>query len=399
MKNNVLTVLKKECTRIFSDRKLFFAAVILPGLLIFVMYTFMGTFFQDIFVVDYDYRYQVHTVNLPESVAPLLAHEHLRIDISHTPEARVDYVKEQITNRETDLLVVFPENFDALVASFDANAGVIPNIQIWANFARTESHEANSIVTGILHSFHNYYLLSPRFTVNAPTHDVPYGNFNLATDADMFAMVMGMIVPMMFILFIFTGCQAIAPESIAGEKERGTLGSILVTPASRRDIALGKILAVAFFSLLGALGSILGMALSMPGLMGLDESILTFFSVTDLILLLLIAVSTTLVFVAALSVLSAYAKSVKEATAYSMPIMLIVFVGGLAGMIMGGVPDGIGFFFIPVVNSSLAITAIFSFNVDVLNILIAAVANTVIALLLTFVLAKIFSSEKIVFDK
>jgi len=398
MKNNVLTVMKKEFSRIFGDRKLFFATVILPGLMIFLMYTLMGSFMQGIMTVDEEYEYQIYAVNLPESIAPFLENAHSRMSIRHIPESDIERATQQVTNRLADLLVVFPAYFDEVVPTFDPQAGQrAPNVQVWANFARTESSEANSIVTGILQFYHHE--LTHRFTINAPTDDAYYADFNLATDADMFAMIMGMIVPMLFILFIFTGCQAIAPESIAGEKERGTLGSLLVTPANRRDIALGKVLAVGFFALLGAGGSVVAMFFSMPNMMGLEDSLWGFFSIADILLLLVISVSTTLVFVGILSVLSAYAKSVKEATAYSMPIMLVVFVAGVAGMILGGVPDGVWYYFIPVFNSSLALAAIFSFEVNIANILIAAGVNLVVALLLVVVLAKIFSSEKIVFDK
>jgi sodium transport system permease protein len=401
MKNNVITIMKKECSRIFNDRKLFVTTVILPGVLIFVMYTLMGTFMADLFAVDDDYVYQVHAVNLPDSMSALLSPEELRLEIIPTAEGEIEYVKERITNRTTDLLLIFPQNFDEYVAVFDPATATqpAPNIQMWHNHARTESSEANNIVRSVINAYH--HALTHRFNINAPTEDAPEGNFNLATDADMFAMIMGMLVPLLFILFIFTGCQALAPESIAGEKERGTLGSVLVTPTNRRDIALGKILGIGIFALLSAVVSILGTVLAMPNLMvDMDMgNIFEFYSVADFALLLLVALSTTLVFVALLSVLSAYSKSVKEATAASMPVMIIVVLAGLAGMIFGDIPTDPAFYLIPIVNSSLSISGIFSFDINVANVLITVGINIVIALVLTVVLARMFSSEKIVFDK
>jgi len=403
MKNNTFTVMKKECKRIFSDRKLFFTSVVLPGLLLFVMYSFIGTFMGQMFSVEDTYVYQVHAVNMPDSIAEIMSEPELRIEITDISEDEIEGVKQKISERETDLLLVFPPQFDEIIADFEpliaAERGIdAPNIQMWANFARTESGKANNIVTALLNNYHHN--LTHRFTINAPSDAAPEGDYNLASDADMFAMVLGMLIPLLFIIFIFTGCQSIAPESIAGEKERGTLGSILVTPANRRDIALGKILGVAVFSLMSAVVSILGAVLAMPGMMGLESgSIFDFYSVTDFALLLLVASSTTLVFVSLLSVLSAYAKSVKEATAYAMPIMLVVFVAGLAGMAFDGTPTEIIYYLFPVINSSLSISAIFSFEVSVLNVLTTAAVNIAVALIFTVVLAKIFSSEKIVFDK
>lgn len=400
MKNNVLTIMKKECKRNFSDKRLFFTTVLLPGLLMFTMYSLMGTFMGGFFDVKEDCLYQVHAVNLPDSIAEVLASEEHMINVLQVSEEKIEEIKQRISDRETDLLLVFPSSFDALVYAFDPQAATepAPNIQIWANFARTESMEANRLVMKLLNDYH--HALTHRFSINAPTYYAPYGDFNLATDADMFAMVFGMITPMLFIFFIYTGCQAIAPESIAGEKERGTLGSILVTPANRRDIALGKILGIAIFALMSAAASILGFFLAMSNMIGMESSnSFELYSIEDFVLLLLVATSTTFVFVSLLSVLSAYAKSIKEANSYSMPVFFIVFVAGLVGMFLGEVPTEIGYFLIPVANSALSIAAIFSFEANVLNILITTAVNIFVALIFTVILARIFSSEKIVFDK
>jgi sodium transport system permease protein len=361
----------------------------------------MGTFNESLFTVDDDYFYQIHAVNMPASIAEVLSPEELRMEIHDITENEIEGVKTQLENRDTDLLIIFPLNFDEDVAAFDPATAeaAAPNVQIWSNMARTESSDANRIVKSLLDAYH--FALTHRFSVNAPTDEVPDGNFNLATDADMFRMIMGMMIPLLFLIFIFTGCQSLAPESIAGEKERGTLGSVLVTPTNRRDIALGKILGIAFFSLLSAVVSILGALLALPSMMtGMETGgIFEIFSVTDMLLLFIVASSTTLVFVSLLSVLSAYAKSVKEAAAYAMPIMFVVMVASLASMFFDSTPEDIVYFVIPVMNSALSISAIFTAEINIVNILTATVVNLLIAVTFTLILAKIFSSEKIVFDK
>lgn len=398
MRNNVLTVMKKECARIFGDKKLFFTAVILPGLMLFVMYFFIGAFMATLFTVEDDYIYQIHTINLPASIAEILPLDELEILPAY--EHEIDEIREKIRNRETDVLLVFPENFDEIVENFDREAGdIAPNIEVWSNMTRTESNEASWLIRDILHAHH--FDLTHLFRINCP-EEVP-GGYDLATDADVFAMVMGMMIPMLFVIFIYSGCLSIAPESIAGEKERGTLGAILATPARRRDIALGKILGIAIFSLMSAVVSIFAALFAMPGMMvgmEMEGGILAMYSALDFVLLFLITISTTLVFVSLLCVLSAYAKSIKEATSYAMPVMMIVVAGSLVGMILGEVPDSPIYFLIPVVNSALSIASIFAPDVlNTANILIATVTNFVLALIFTVILAKIFGSERIVFDK
>ena len=391
MKNNTLTIMKKECARIISDRKLLFTAVLLPGILIYVMYTFMGNFMGGMFEVDDSYIYQVHVVNMPPSVYELMSPPELRLNIINVSEADAANIKQQIEDRETDLLVVFPLNFDYLVAAFDVATatGPAPNVQIWANVARNESSEARMIVDGLLNAYH--HALTHRFSIES---------HNLATEADMLAMVLGFMIPMLFIMFIYQGCMAIAPDCISGEKERGTLGAILVTPASRRDMAFGKILSIAIFGLLSAVGSIVGTMLALPGLVGLEGgNIMDVYTPSDFLLLFVVAASTTLVFVSALSVMSAYAKSVKEANAYATPFMLISIVCGLASTVLGGVPEEIYFYLIPIFNSALSITSVINGDISAVNIIVTAATNIIFTLICTGVLARIFSSEKIVFDK
>ena len=193
------------------------------------------------------------------------------------------------------------------------------------------------------------------------------------------------------------------PESVAGEKERGTLGTLLVTTASRKQMALGKTLGLAFFSLLSAVGSFIGLIFSMgqmmPGAEDLigDVSVLEFFSFQDILFLFLISVSLSLLFVALLSVISTFAKSVKEANAVAMPLTIVVLIGAMGGGLAGGT-DILLFHLIPVFNSSLGITAIINSETSVLNIAVTIGSNFVFAMILTGIMAAMFNSEKIVFD-
>ena len=75
----------------------------------------------------------------------------------------------------------------------------------------------------------------------------------------------------LLLIFVISGAMSITPESVAGEKERGTIATILVTPVRRSYVAIGKILALSAFSLIGATSSFLGTVLSLPKLMGLPD--------------------------------------------------------------------------------------------------------------------------------
>jgi len=401
--NVTLSIMKKEITRIFNDRKLLFAAVILPGFLIFLSLSLTGRLTEAMVSVDDDHVYEVHAVNLPDSIAALLAPDELRINLVHATAADTERIKQDITDQNTDLLLIFPTGFDAYVAVFDPVTAttLAPNIEIWANSARNESMEARNLVTAVINAYH--HSLTHRFSINAPTAEVPDGNFDLATAGDIMALILGMLLPMLFIVIIFTGCQSLVPESVAGEKERGTLGTLLVTTASRKQMAFGKILGLSLFALLGALGSFIGLLFSMSNMvpdMGdlMDGAgVMDMFSVQDIVLIFLIATSLALFFVSLLSIVSTYAKSVKEANAYTAPLTIFILGGAMAGGFLGNA-DSIFVHMIPIFNSSLGITAIINSDVSILNTVIAIGTNFVLAIIMTGVVAAMFSSEKIVFD-
>jgi sodium transport system permease protein len=363
------------------------------------MYFLMGNLMGQMFAVKDDYTYQVHAVNMPQSVRDLLSPPALKIDIVDTAQSDAETVKQQIADKETDLLVIFPPDFDALVAAFNvaSSTGPAPNIEIWANSARSESNSVQGLVSGILGAYH--YSLTHKFSINAPSEDAEGGDYELATDADIFGMVLGFMIPMMLMIFLYSGCLSLAAESISGEKERGTLGGMLVTPTRRSDMALAKILSISIFALMSAAVSMVAMILTLPKMMQMDVSIAELYSVTDFALLFLVVVTTALVFVSLLSLLSAYAKSIKEATAYAQPIMIIVMLCGLASTILGGVPSQIYYYLIPVFNSALCISSVVSHEANVINVAVTAGINILFTLACTGLLAKMFNSEKIVFDK
>lgn len=398
MRNNILTIMKKECSRLFGDKKLFLTAVILPGLLIFVMYNLMGNLMANINSVEKDYVYQIYAVNMPDSISGIISAGDLNVNVINTSEADAESVKQRITDKEADILIKFPVGFDALVEAYDVSSETsAPNVQIWSNMARTESAEANDIITSVLNEYE--YSMANKFDINAVSAENPDEQYQLASEADIFMTYFVYMLPMMLIMFIFVGCQAIAPESIAGEKERGTLGTLLVTPAKRSDIALAKIFSITIFGLLGAAGSFLGLMLSLPKMMQTDSVSIDYYSIADYAMIFIISVSTVLVFVSILSILSAYSKSIKEATTYSMPFMILSILFGLSSMLTGGVPKEIYYYLIPVFNSAQCLTAIFKLEASALNIAVTTGTNIVFMLLCTFALTRMFNSEKIVFDK
>ena len=399
-KNNILTIVKKEFARFFGDKRLVFTTVIMPGLLIYVIYTFMLGGIRDTFEADKDYRAKVYVQNMPKSVQPMF--EGLGMDISNADDTDIESIKSLIENKEVELLVVFPPQFDSAVANYNVadTTQVAPNVLIYSNVANIESDNAEGFVRTMLTSYEE--TISNKFNINAYTEETANEKFDLATDEDFMGKIFSSMLPFMLLIFLYSGCMAVAPESISGEKERGTIATLLVTPMSRSHLAFGKIISLSFIALISGLSSFLGVMLSLPEFIGSEiEGLSTnIYTTSDYLLILGIILSTVLVLISVISIISAYAKTVKEAATLVLPLMIVIMMVGLTSMIGGGEPQtSLSWYLIPVYNSVQAMTGIFSFNYSLVNVGITIVVNIIYAGAFSYVLAKMFNSEKIMFSK
>ena len=393
MKNNIYTIFRKEMARFFKDKRLVITTLILPGLMIFIMYTFMGNMMKKQFSVADDYVAKVYVKNLPPSIDKKLDKKLLEIEIV---EGNLENYKKLVSEKEADLVVNFPASFDKEVAEYKTGEGKAPQVEIFYNSARQESSAAYTMFTGILSNYETE--LSNRFDANADEKM----RYDLANKEDMTGKLFGSMLPMLLMIFIWSGCMAIAPESIAGEKERGTIATLLVTPMSRQALALGKIFALSIIAFLSGVSSFVGTFASLPAMYGgMNSNIDTaFYSGKDFAFLFIIIISTTILMVALISVLSAFAKSVKESATIISPLMIVIMVVSLLPMFDKGddIPS-MTTFLIPIYNSVICMNGIFKFTYSGMGVVISVAVNIVFTGVLVIMLTKMFDSEKIMFSK
>ena len=386
---NIWTIMKKEFSRFFKDKRLVLALV-LPGILIYVIYSFLGQgVFDKIGKTDENYVYQIYTVNMPEAFQePFSKTDKIELHAVSSEEANA--VKDKVADKDTDLLVVFPDDFEeAYEAVKNGTSETYPQVQLYYNTTRTEGSQAFALFSTLISEFQQE--VNPFFLA------VPQ---DLATEKDTTGMIFSMIAPMLVLMFLFSGCMAVAPESIAGEKERGTFATMLVTPVKRSHIAVGKIISLSVLSLISGLCSFLGLILSLPKLMGGMEGVsASVYSAGSYLMLLGIILSSVLVIVSLISVVSALAKSVKEATNMIGPMMILVMLLGVSTMFSSGAVGSFFWYLIPLYNSARAMSGIFSFAASPVAVFITIGANVAAAVLLAFALAKMFDNEKIMFNK
>ena len=388
MKSGILAIMKKELARFFGDRRMAFSTILLPGLMIFLLYTIMGNMTS----VDEDFKPQAAVVSMPDSLKETLESV---FTVNSIESSALEQSKEEIEQKDSQICIVFPEDFDAQVNGYDIASGEsAPNIQIYYNSSDTESQVAYTSVIEVLDQYEA--ALTNKFDINQGGE-----RYDLATEKDTAGTIFSSMLPMLLLIFLYSGCIAVAPESIAGEKERGTIATMLITPIKRSDIAIGKICALALIALLSGISSAVGTILSLPKLMGGAVDGLTgdVYGVTDYLMLGVVVIATVLLLITLISIISAFAKSVKEAQTAVVPLMIVVMLIGITAMFGTGAKTEFYYYLIPIYNSVQCMVGIFSFDFQAVNILIAIVSNLVYTLIGVWVLAKMFNSEKIVYSK
>ena len=402
MKSNTLTIIKKEFARFFGDRQLIFTALIMPGLLIYLIYSFMGTGIESMIQEGANDNVALRVENMPESIAPLFDNaDSLNITILPVPFTQKDI--DQLEDKDLNtVLMRFPADFDQQLATYVPQSGEpAPNIEIYYNSTNNATQRVFSILETMLTTYEES--ICNRFDINRvdETSEEPV-SFDQATDDNIGAMIWSKILPMLILMMLFSGVMAIAPSSIAGEKERGTIATLLVTPMRRNELALGKIISLSGIALMSGISSFIGIALSLPKMIhgDVDTAALGFHYTTgDYFVLLLTILAAVLIMASVISLLSALAKDVKNAGTMALPLMLVVMLCGLLPMFQNGASENLVIYLVPFYNSIEVMTAIFAHEVQWMPVVVTLVANVVYTGIAVWVLTRMFSSEKVMFAK
>ena len=181
---------------------------------------------------------------------------------------------------------------------------------------------------------------------------------NCASDKKMVGQLAGGILPYIFIAFGFIGCMYPAIDLFTGEKERGTLETLLTVPVGRWKILIGKMLVVVSSGMLAASCSLLGLFISIEfldlaqnkELLEVIHGILTPYFIGSMLALLLPLV---IFFAGVMIPIAIYAKSFKEAQSIITPLNIVMVLPAMVGF-FPGIELKLNTTLIPVVNVVLA---------------------------------------------
>lgn len=319
--------------------------------------------------------------------------------ISFDGSSDLEAMKAQVADGSIDLIVIFPENFMETVNSYEEQ-GEIPDIQVFYNPSEDYSSEAWTRLNTALDGIVRPSLLAQRigdmnmlevFTVNASGGGIVIDEQRAA------GQILSMMLPYLITILLFAGTMSLGTDTITGEKERGTMASMLVTPVRRSDIVLGKLLALTFMSMLSAAVYIIALVVAMPQAMGTGDLEFSF-NASQIVMVVILMILLAFFYVALVGLVAVLAKTMKEATTYVSPLYIIVIVAGLFTMLSTSGGHETWEYLVPIYNVALALGEIFTQELTVVHFLLTTGSTLVYSALISGIIVKAFNSERFMFN-
>lgn len=398
--SGIRQIFGKELARIFRDKKMIFSVFLLPVIIMIAILSIINVLASNMENNIESHISNVYMMNEPESFQQILENSGVKCNITAIDtDAQMKDAKAEILSGDADLIVEFPENLEQAVAGYQ-EGDQIPQIKTYQNPSEEYSTQAADNLTQVLETYRQT-LLSQRvgdmeslvvFQVNADNDDMYIQDEEKASGR-----AIGMMLPYFITILLFAGAMGIGTDMIAGEKERGTMASLLVSPIKRSSIVLGKVFSLMVISGLSSLIYVAAMVVCAPMMMdsfGGAGDLNIQLSIRQILMLAFLLVAISFLYSSIIALFSVFAKSVKEASTYVMPAYMLILVIGLVTMFNFGETDSSSYM-IPLYNTALTLQGILTQETTLAQYAVTLVETLVIGGVLTGVIVKAFESEKV----
>src|SRR5438105_3035732 len=395
---NVGIVYRKELTEWLRDRRTLISTVLVP-LLAFPVLMVGMTSLMAVMMNKHEKEIPQVLINQGENSPRLVAALQASKDLEIVPYA--DDWKDQISNKQIRAGVEIPPGFDASLSS----KSPLP-VQIHYYQGEVKSEFAARHVEDSLKSFRDDFVKERLEANNLPDSLIsPFKTekHNVAPAEKVSGAALGGLLGYMVILLSMTGAIYPAIDLTAGEKERGTMETILSSPLSRVDLVLGKFFLVLSASLSTAILSIISMGTSFylvghsPAMAQKDAAVFQLHvGLPTVLSVFLMALPLAVLFAAALLTIALFAKSYKEAQSYLTPMTFIVVIPAVASLLPGfDLTPKLAL--IPILSTSLVCKEIVAGTFHWNYILLIFISSSVYAAAALFIAVKMFQRESVLF--
>ncbi len=249
----------------------------------------------------------------------------------------------------------------------------------------------------------NLFLLRQRLAAAELSVDfvrpIATSELNVASPERMAGAVLGQIVPLILIIMTITGAIYPAIDLTAGERERGTLETLMVAPVPTVDLIAGKFIVVTIIGMLSAVLNLLsiGGTIYLGGLGSLlTQGTQLTIPLSSLGWILVLLLPLAVMFSAMLLAVCSFARSFKEAQNYIVPVMMGALIPGVVGILPGTRLEG-PIVIMPVANIVVLTRELFLARFDYSAIALVLLSTSLYAAAAVAIAAKLFGQEAVLF--
>ena len=400
--NKLFTIYFKEMRDVLRDRRTLLIMILLPMVVLPLLFNGLINFVQKQEAKASSEVLKVAILNpdvIPELSAAFNADNGFE-QVSGIADEKS--LKPAIQNGEIKLGLVFPANSGDLIArnrqleitAYYNNASltskVLSRTQTLVDEYNEDIRKVRLQALGLESSLDRESLIEPAKLKRA----------GIADKREILGERVGGMLPYLFIAFCFIGALYPAIDIGAGEKERGTLETLLLTPVPRSYLVTGKFLVVFTTGITTAILCLcsMGVWISMKGRQVRGElgEIIASISPVDLLLIGLMLLPLAATFAAILLSLSIYAKNFKEAQSYISPLSFLTILPAVIAM-LPGVELTWKWALVPVTNISLAIKELAKGTIDYQMLALIFGSTAVLAMVAIGLCVHMFQKESVLF--
>ena len=347
-------IFKKELKDMLRDRRTIFFMIVMPFLVIFLIFNLSMRLGMNMEKRAQEKELRVAVFSsapLPGFVRLLQKGDKVKID---TRVARAE-IDRAVNDGRIDFAISFADDFSESIDREESS-----EVGIYYKASTSENERALGRIHKVVEEYGKQLLnvrLQKKNLTTAFVEPLRIDDRDVSSVREKIGQRLGGMFPYFFVIFCFLGAMVPAIDLAAGEKERGTMETLLVSPASRLQIVTGKFLVVTASGIFTALASIVWLYLVFRQSRTVPPEVLSgvlkVIEWKSLLLLFAMVIPLCAFFAAILLSASVFAKSYKEAQSIITPLNFMVLIPVLIG-IFPGIRLNAATALIPILNISLA---------------------------------------------
>jgi len=394
----ISVVYRKELTEWLRDRRTLISTVLVP-LLAFPLLMVGITALATVMIGNAEKEIPKIMILGGEDSPELLERLHKLDNLAIVPYT--GNWKDQISNKEIRAAVEIPKGFQAALAE-----GTAPTVNVYFYEGELKSSFGANHLQDAVKDYRDSVVKDRLAAKNLPASVLsPFEikQQNVAPPEKVGGASIGGFIGYAVILLCLTGAMYPAIDLTAGEKERGTIETVLSSPISRFDLVMGKFLLVFSASLVSAILSVTSMGISFT-ILGHShlmqssggQSLNLDLGPVSVVAVFFMALPLAVLFSAVLMTIALFAKTYKEAQSYLTPLTFLVVIPAVAS-VMPGVELTPKLALIPVLNTSLVCKEIITGTYHWNSIILIFSSTCVYAAAAIFLAVKMFQREDVLF--